>query len=72
MGNLSEDLKEKWPFKFTLSEIQCAAGILGLKKVNKYNQIRIKRAKLFIDRLSNIQELELQNTLKKDMFIIYL
>lgn len=72
MGNLSEDLKEKWPFKFTLSEIQCAAGILGLKKVNKYNQIRIKRAKLFIDRLSNIQELEFTKHFKKKRHVYHL
>ena len=39
MGNVDEDLKNFWPYKFTLSEIQCAAGYLGIKKINKYNQI---------------------------------
>ena len=58
MGNVDEDLKNFWPYKFTLSEIQCAAGYLGIKKINKYNQIRINRAKKFIKYLSNIKELE--------------
>ena len=31
MGNLDFELENKWPFKFTLSEIQCAAGIRNLK-----------------------------------------
>ena len=33
MGNLDFELKNKWPYKFTLSEIQCAAGIRLLKKL---------------------------------------
>ena len=45
MGNLDLDLKNKWPYKFTLSEIQCAAGITMLNKLDKLNQIRINRAK---------------------------
>ena len=35
MGNLDIDLKNQWPFKFTLSEIQCGAGIVMLKKLDK-------------------------------------
>ena len=58
MGNVDEDLKNFWPYKFTLSEIQCAAGYLGIKKINKYNQIRINRDKKIIKYLSNIKELE--------------
>ena len=34
MGNLDIDLKNQWPFKFTLSEIQCGAGIVMLKKLD--------------------------------------
>ena len=48
MINTQEDLEYSWPYKFSLSEIQCAAGILGLKKIEKLNQIRIKRAKKLI------------------------
>lgn len=48
MGNLNLDVKNKWPFKFTLSEIQCAAGHLMLKRVDKLNDLRISRAKKFI------------------------
>jgi dTDP-4-amino-4,6-dideoxygalactose transaminase len=48
MGNLEMDLKDRWPHKFTLSEIQCAAGHLMMDKVDKLNNLRIKRAKKFI------------------------
>ena len=48
MGNLDMDLKDKWPHKFTLSEIQCAAGHLMLKRIDKLNNVRISRAKKFI------------------------
>ena len=57
MGNLDFDLKNKWPFKFTLSEIQCAAGIRMLKKLDKLNLVRIARAKRVIKSLSHIDEL---------------
>jgi dTDP-4-amino-4,6-dideoxygalactose transaminase len=49
MGNLDLDVSKQWPFKFTLSEIQCAAGHLLLKRVDKLNRIRIDRAKKFIE-----------------------
>ena len=45
MGNLIEDLSYAWPFKFTLTEIQSAAGHLMLKRINKLNKDRINRAK---------------------------
>ena len=53
MGNVDQDLNGVWPFKFTLSEIQCAAGHLLLKRVDSLNKIRIKRAETFIKSLKN-------------------
>ena len=53
MGNLDLDLKNVWPYKFTLSEIQCAAGYLLLKRVDKLNKLRIERAKTFIKNVDN-------------------
>ena len=53
MGNLDMDLENVWPHKFTLSEIQCAAGYLLLKRVDKLNKIRIDRAKHFIQNVNN-------------------
>ena len=32
MGDLDLDIKNKWPYKFTLSEVQCGAGIIMIKK----------------------------------------
>jgi len=57
MGNLDIDIKNKWPFKFTLSEVQCGAGIIMLKKLDLFNKIRIKRAKKFISSLKDFKEL---------------
>ena len=48
MGNLIEDLSHAWPYKFTLTEIQCAAGHLMLKRIDKLNDDRINRAKKFV------------------------
>ena len=57
MGNLDLDLKSQWPYKFTLSEIQCGAGILMMKKLDKLNELRIKRAKKLIKSLKRFSEL---------------
>ena len=57
MGNLDFELKNKWPYKFTLSEIQCAAGIRLLKKINQFNSLRIQRAKKAIKEWSSLKEL---------------
>ena len=47
MTNVKENLKDFWPYKFTLSEIQAASGHLMLKRVDKLNIKRIERAKKF-------------------------
>ena len=72
MGNVDEDLKNYWPCKFTLSEIQCAAGSIGLKKIDFMNSLRIKRAKKFIDNLSNIKELEFTAFFKSKRHVYHL
>ena len=48
MGDLIEDLPHAWPYKFSLTEIQSAAGHLMLKRIDKLNADRINRAKKFI------------------------
>ena len=57
MGNLDLDIKNKWPYKFTLSEIQCGAGIVMMKKLDKLNNLRINRAKEFTNSFSEFGEL---------------
>jgi perosamine synthetase len=59
MGNVDSDINGQWPFKFTLSEVQCGAGITMLKKLNKLNDLRIKRAKKIINKLSQFNELNI-------------
>ena len=72
MGNLDFDLKGKWPCKFTLSEIQCAAGIRMLKNLDRLNLIRIKRAKIAINKLSYINELSFNNNNKNFRHVYHL
>ena len=57
MGNVDLDINYKWPYKFTLSEIQCGAGIVMIKKLDRLNDLRIKRAMKFIKSFSKFEEL---------------
>jgi dTDP-4-amino-4,6-dideoxygalactose transaminase len=72
MGNIDLDVKNKWPYKFTLSEIQCGAGILMMKKLDKLNQLRINRAKKFIKSLSNFNELNFNSTFNNQRHVYHL
>tara|TARA_Y100000590_G_scaffold468703_1_gene652661 strand:- start:2827 stop:4008 length:1182 start_codon:yes stop_codon:yes gene_type:complete len=72
MGNLDLDIDEKWPYKFTLSEIQCGAGIVMMKKLDKLNNIRISRAKKFIKSLSSFSELNFNKSFKNKSHVYHL
>ena len=72
MGNLDLDIKNKWPYKFTLSEVQCGAGIVMLKKLNNLNKIRINRAKKFIQSVSNFKELDFNKAFTKNRHVYHL
>ena len=72
MGNLDLDIKNKWPFKFTLSEVQCGAGIIMLKKLDAFNKIRINRAKKFIFSLKNFKELNFNENFKDKRHVYHL
>ena len=72
MGNLDLDMENTWPFKFTLSEVQCGAGIMMLKKLDKLNSIRVKRAKKIISELRNFDELEFFNPIRKGSHVFHL
>ena len=51
MVNTDLDINNIWPHKFTLSEIQCAAGHMLMKRLDILNQKRIQRAKKIIKNL---------------------
>ncbi len=72
MGNLEMDIKNQWPYKFTLSEVQCGAGIVMLKKLDLFNRIRIKRAKKFIYSFKNFKELNFNADFKKKRHVYHL
>ena len=72
MVNVDSNLQNKWPYKFTLSEIQCGAGILMIKKLDKFNQLRIKRAKKFVNSLKNFKELVFNPSFEKRRHVYHL
>ena len=72
MGNLDLDIKDKWPYKFTLSEIQCGAGIVMMKKLDKLNNLRISRAIKFIKSLSDFKELKFNISFKSKKHVYHL
>lgn len=72
MGNLELDIKKVLPFKATLSEIQCAAGYLLLKRIDKLNNIRISRAKKFIDAFKKYKILSFNKSFDKKRHVYHL
>ena len=60
MSNVIKPNKDFWPYNFCLGEPQCATGLIVLKRLDKLNQSRIKRAKQFIQFLKNYKELTFQ------------
>ena len=72
MGNLDFELKNKWPFKFTLSEIQCAAGIRMINKLDKLNALRLNRAKKAMKILNKCKELSFNKNHKNKRHVYHL
>ena len=72
MGNLELDIKGALPFKATLSEIQCAAGYLSLKRIDKLNNIRISRAKQFINAFKEYKILSFNKSFNKKRHVYHL
>jgi dTDP-4-amino-4,6-dideoxygalactose transaminase len=71
MGNVDQDLSYAWPYKFTLSEIQCAAGRLVLKRIDSLNNKRIIRAKKIISELKHIKELKFHSCFESKKRHVY-
>ena len=72
MGNLDLDIKNRWPYKFTLSEIQRGAGIVMLKKLDQLNDLRINRAKKFVNSLSDFHELNFNKSFTNRRHVYHL
>ncbi len=72
MGNLIEDLPYAWPHKFTLTEIQSAAGHLMLKRIDKLNNDRINRAKHFIKNIKFKNDLTFHSNFNKKRHVYHL
>ena len=72
MGDLDLDLDNKWPYKFTLSEVQCGAGVVMMRKLDKFNDLRISRAKQFIRNFSNFPELNFNESFNDRRHVYHL
>ena len=59
-------------FKFTLSEVQCASGILMLKRLDRLNYVRIKRAKKFVTELKKFKNLVFNASFDKKRHVYHL
>jgi dTDP-4-amino-4,6-dideoxygalactose transaminase len=63
MSNIINAKENYWPFNFCLGEIQCALGEQLIDKIEKFNDIRKKRAKKFIQNFYNYPEIKFQKIL---------
>ena len=72
MTDVNLDIKNKWPYKFTLSEVHCGAGIIMMKKLDQFNKIRISRAKKFIESFSDFEELDFNKSFKNNRHVYHL
>ena len=72
MGNLDQDINNTWPYKFTLSEVQCGAGIVMMKRLDKLNNLRISRARELIKSLSDFEELKFNIAFKAKEHVYHL
>lgn len=61
MVDVCEDIKGITPFNFPMTEVQAAVGSLLIKRVNKLNLKRIKRAEKFIKSMEAYPFLNFQN-----------
>jgi len=62
MSNVDFDWDNIWPYNFCMGEVQCAAGIVQLRRVNDMNAKRDQRARRFAEALSGFPELVFQHT----------
>lgn len=62
IGNVDFDWDGAWPYNFSIGEIQCAAGLIQLKRVDTLNADRRGRAHRIMEALKGHPELAFQET----------
>ena len=60
MTNIKFLGKDVWPYNFCIGETQCLIGLNLIKRIDKLNNIRRKRATLFKNKLKEFEEIEFQ------------
>jgi len=72
MVDVCEDIKGITPFNFPMTEVQAAIGSLLIKRVNKLNLKRIKRAEKFIKSMEVYPFLNFQKKIKNHINVYHL
>ena len=72
MVDVCEDIKGITPFNFPMTEVQAAVGSLLIKRLDKLNHKRIKRANLFIKSMKIYPFLHFQRNVKNHKNVYHL
>lgn len=62
MSDVDFDLEGVWPYNFCLGEVQCAAGLIQLERVEAMNRERRARAARMGEAMTDFPELRFQET----------
>ncbi|MCZ7393701.1 MAG: DegT/DnrJ/EryC1/StrS family aminotransferase [Candidatus Methanoperedens sp.] len=72
MSDVNQDMEGIWPYNFCLGEPQCALGSAILKRIDQMNELRIKRARKFMEAVSDFPELSFQKVPKNQKHVYHL
>lgn len=64
MTNVDFDIDKVWPYNFSINEVQCALGSKVIERLDQMNKGRNRKAKKFIEYLSDYPELKFQKVPK--------
>jgi len=72
MSNVDLDIEGVWPYNFSLGEPQCALGSSILNRIDQMNELRIKRARKFMNAVADFPELSFQKVPKNQKHVYHL
>ena len=72
MSDVNLDMEGIWPYNFCLGEPQCALGSAILKRIDQMNDLRIKRARKFMEAVKDFPELLFQKVQKNQKHVYHL
>ena len=72
MANVNLDMKGVWPFNYSMTEVQAALGSKLMERLDTINNERYRRAKKFINAMSDYPELNFQKSVAKMQNVFHL